>query len=86
MGYRVDLTPRAAKELERLPKRIQKRIARWLDVLAVDPRCEGSKKLEGASDLYRVHVGRDYVIVYTILDDAVLVVRVAHRREVYRRL
>jgi len=88
MGYRVDLTPRAAKELERLPKHIQKRIARWLDVLAEDPRCEGSKKLEGTRDLYRVHAGRDYVIVYTILDDAVLVlvVRVAHRREAYRRL
>lgn len=88
MGYRVDLTPRAAKELERLPKPIQKKIARWLDVLAEDPRCTGSKKLEGARDLHRVHAGKDYVIVYTILEDAllVLVVRSAHRREAYRRL
>ena len=82
MRYRVDLTPKAAKGLERLPKRIQKRIARWLDVLAEDPRCKGSKKLEGVRGLYRVHAGRDYVIVYTILDDAVvvLVVRIAHRQ------
>ena len=88
MWYRVELTPRAAKELERLPKRIQKRVARWLDVLAKDPRCRVSKKLEGAQDLYRVHSGKDYVIVYSIVDDAVLVlvVRIAHRREAYRRL
>jgi mRNA interferase RelE/StbE len=88
MPYQIELTPRAAKELQRLPKPVQKRIARWFDVLAEDPRCEGSKKLEGGSDLYRMHAGRDYVIVYTILEDAVivLVVRVANRREADRGL
>jgi len=73
MTYRIELTNRAAKELERFPKRIQKRIARWLDVLGVDPRCEGSKQLEGKDHLRRVPAGRDYVIVYTILDDVVVV-------------
>ena len=88
MTYRIELTNRASKELERLPKPIQKRIARWLGVLAVDPRCEGSKQLEGKDHLRRVHAGRDYVIVYSILDDVVvvLVVRIANRREAYRRL
>ncbi len=88
MSYQIELTPRAAKELERLPKPVQKRIARWFDVLAEDPRSEGSKKLKGGSGLYRAHVGRDYVIVYTILDDVlvVLIVRVANRREAYRGL
>ena len=81
----VDLTPTAARELERLPKRIRRRIARWFDALAEDPRCKGSKKLEGAKDLYRVYAGRDDVIVYAIVGDAVLV-RVAHQREAYRRL
>ncbi|MEI6171098.1 MAG: type II toxin-antitoxin system RelE/ParE family toxin [bacterium] len=73
MTYRLELTNRASKELERLPKPIQKRIARWLDVLVVDPRCEGSKQLEGKGHLRRVHAGRDYVIVYSILDDVVVV-------------
>jgi len=88
MAYRVDLTPSAAKELERPPKRVRKRVGRWLDLLAEDPRCQGSKKLEGVNGLYRVHAGKDYVIVYNILDDVVLVlvVRIAHRREAYRRL
>jgi len=88
MSYRIELTRRVAKELEQLPKPIQKRVARWLDVLAVDPRCEGSKQLEGKKHLRRVHAGRDYVIVYTVLEDVVvvLVVRIAHRREAYRGL
>jgi mRNA interferase RelE/StbE len=88
MAYRIELTNRAAKELERLQKPIQKRIARWLGILAVDPRCEGSKQLEDKGHLRRIHVGRDYVIVYSILDDVVvvLVVRIANRREAYRRL
>ncbi|MCX6093187.1 MAG: type II toxin-antitoxin system mRNA interferase toxin, RelE/StbE family [Candidatus Bipolaricaulota bacterium] len=87
-SYRIELTSRAAKELERLPKPIQKRIARWLDILAADPRCEGSKQLEGKGHLRRVHAGKDYVIVYRVLDDVVvvLVVRIAHRREAYRML
>ncbi|WP_199312111.1 type II toxin-antitoxin system RelE/ParE family toxin [Phormidium tenue] len=42
-------------------------------------------KLSGEDDLYRIRVG-DYCIVYTIKDTQllILVVRVRHRREVYR--
>lgn len=88
MPYRIDLTPRAAKDLERLPKAAQRKVARWLDLLAEDPRCPASKKLEATVDLYRVHAGKDYVIIYTICDETVLilVVRIAHRSEAYRRL
>lgn len=88
MPYRVDVTPHAVKDLERLPKAAQKRVARWLDLLAEDPRCPASKKLEAAADLYRVHAGKDHVIVYTLRDEAVLVlvVRIAHRSEAYRKL
>ena len=88
MGYRVAFTPRAEKEVEALPRQVQKRVARWLDLLADDPRREGTKKLEGRGELRRVHVGRDYVIAYAVRakEVLVLVVRVAHRREVYRGL
>jgi len=44
--------------------------------------------LEGHPELRRVHVGKDYVVVYTIRgkEILVLVVRVGHRKGVYRRL
>ena len=88
MRYRIDFTARAEKELDELPRHIQSRIARWLDLLADDPRREGTKKLEGHRELRRVHASKDYVIVYTVRDEQVLVliVRVAHRKDVYRGL
>ena len=49
---------------------------------------KAQRQLEGYPDLRRIHAGKDYVIVYSVFDDevVVLVVAVAHRREVYRRL
>ena len=88
MPYRVAFTAAAEKDLAELPRHVQKRIARWLDLLADDPRREGTKKLEGQGELRRVHASKDYVIVYAIRkrEVLVLIVRVAHRKEVYRRL
>jgi len=86
--YRVAFTARAEQELAELPRHIQKRIARWLDLLSDDPRREGTKKLQGRGELRRVHASTDYVIVYVVRAKAVLVlvVRIAHRKEVYRGL
>lgn len=88
MRYRVALTIRAEKEFDELPRHIQRRITRWLDLLADDPRREGTKKLQGRGELRRVHASKDYVIVYVVRDKEVLVliVRVAQRKEVYRGL
>ena len=56
-----------------------------MDGLAKEPRPKGVKKLSGADDLYRIRVG-DYRVVYQIRDDRliVLVVRIGHRKDVYR--
>jgi mRNA interferase RelE/StbE len=55
-----------------------------IDKLPDNPRPSGCRKLKGA-DVYRIRVG-DYRVVYEIHDDVliVLVVRVAHRSEVYK--
>ena len=49
------------------------------------PRPHGFEKLNGTDQLYRIRVG-DYRIVYAVEDERllVLVVKVGHRREVYR--
>jgi mRNA interferase RelE/StbE len=56
-----------------------------VDGLAEDSRPPGAVKLVGRDD-YRVRVG-DYRVVYAVDDDdrLVIVARIAHRREVYRR-
>lgn len=88
MAHRVELTSKARRELADLPRHVQKRIVRWLDLLAENPRRTKTRQLEGQPELRRVHAGKDYVIVYTVRQKQVLVlvVRIAHRKEVYRNL
>ena len=61
MPYRVILSRRAEDEFDTLPAHVRKRVARWINLLADDPRRPGVKKLEGHDDLYRVHASRDHV-------------------------
>ena len=84
-GYRILIEKSFVKDFGALPRDAQRGVNRKLDALAADPRGPDSKKLEGAEDLYRVRVG-DYRIIYAIRNHEllVLVLRVRHRREVYR--
>ena len=84
-SYRVLIKPSAAKEIEAVDqKRDRQRIVAKVLALAEEPRPAGCEKLAGEADRYRVRVGQ-YRIVYSIADDelVVLVVRVAHRKDVY---
>ena len=82
--YTVRFKASADKAMRKLPHQIQERIALAVKALREDPRPRGCKKLKGADDLWRIRVG-EYRVVYTIRDDEllVLVVRVAHRKDVY---
>ncbi len=86
MAYRIEIKASARKEIAALPRRDQRRVVGAIEALAEEPRPQGVRKLIGAEDAYRVRVG-DYRIVYQIRDDVliVFVVRVGHRRDVYRR-
>lgn len=73
-----------AKDLRQLPKADVKRVLQRIRSLAVEPRPLGCEKLSG-EERYRVRQGA-YRIVYQIDDHVlvVLVVKVGHRRDVYR--
>lgn len=85
--YQVSLQPTALRELATLPIAVQRRIGRAIDALAIDPRPRGSKQLVGrpTERIWRIRVG-DYRVLYDIRDAEliVLVIRIGHRREVYR--
>lgn len=85
MPYRVLFKPSAARELNRLPLALTERIERAIDALVAEPRPASVKKLQGAANLWRVRVG-DYRIVYEIHDREIVIVvlRIAHRKDVYR--
>jgi mRNA interferase RelE/StbE len=84
--FDVRIKASAAKELEAVDgKRNRQRIVEAIASLADDPGPHGSEKLSGLKDRYRMRVG-DYRIVYAIEEHVltVFVVKIGHRREVYR--
>lgn len=84
MAHSIKIKPSADKELDALQTDQRKRVLKSVYALSSNPRPSGCKKLK-SSDLYRIRAG-DYRIIYEIHDDVliVLVVKVGHRREVYR--
>jgi len=83
-SYRLLIKPSAAKELEALPKQDRRRLVARIRKLSGDPRPPGSEKLSG-HDLYRVRQG-NYRVLYSVrdTDQAVVIIMIGHRREVYR--
>ncbi len=83
--YTIELKPSAVRDMQRLPRSIQKRVAQKIDALGKDPFPRGSAKLEASVNLRRIRVG-DYRIIYQVRQEAlvVLIVRVKHRGDVYR--
>jgi mRNA interferase RelE/StbE len=84
-SYKLLIKRSAVREIEAIPtKRDRQRVVARIRALASDPRPPGCQKLSGA-EKYRVRQGR-YRILYSIEDDRliVIVVRVAHRKDVYR--
>jgi len=84
-SYELVFKKSVAKDLRAFPRRDVKRIMQRIRSLATDPRPTGCEKLSG-QERYRVRQGL-YRIVYEIADRQLLVVvvRVGHRRDVYRK-
>jgi len=85
VSYSIRIKRSAAKELARIPRDDRVRIVRAIDGLADKPLAGSALKGE-LRGLRRIRVGH-YRVVYEVLDGelVILVVRVSHRREAYRR-
>jgi mRNA interferase RelE/StbE len=84
--YAVRVAPAALRALRKMDLRDRRRVQAVIELLADDPRPPACKAMAGQRvGTYRVRTG-DYRIVYEVHDDrlVVLVIRVGHRREVYR--
>ena len=87
MHYAIEFSKRAVRELGDIPHPLRNRINDRIRALADDPRPSGCQRLAGFDDLYRVRVG-DHRIIYQIRDNVliVVIVRLGHRRDIYRHL
>ena len=83
-SYRLLIKSSAGKDIEALPKKDRRRIVAKIRSLSSDPKPPGCEKLSGR-DQYRLRQG-NYRVLYGIqdLDLIVVVVKVGHRREIYR--
>jgi mRNA interferase RelE/StbE len=81
--FRVLLSKKAEKQLDKLSDNIAEPIFTAISQLEENPRPHGCKKLKGR-DGFRIRVG-NYRVIYEIFDDklVVLVVTLGHRRDVY---
>lgn len=88
MGWTVEISDVAEKQLHRLDRPVQKRLLDWLDDRiegCKDPRHFGEALRGGLIGLWRYRVG-DYRIICQIHEDrlVVLALAIGHRREVYK--
>jgi mRNA interferase RelE/StbE len=83
-GYKVYFRESVEKDFRTVPKKDIKRILPRIESLSKNPRPNGCEKLTG-QERYRLRQGK-YRIVYSIQDNdfSVWVVKVGHRKEVYR--
>jgi mRNA interferase RelE/StbE len=84
-SYKVVWRTSAERELRKLPREVITLVVELAATLAIDPFQHGAVKLAGAEHTWRVRSG-DYRLIYSVTGDTLVVeiVKVGHRREVYR--
>ena len=86
MTHSVRLSPAAARQLRKFDPQARRRLQAVIELLSDEPRPPAATRLVGGAGEWRVRTG-DYRVIYEIHDGEllVLVLRMAHRREVYER-
>lgn len=82
--YKIFFKKAVWKDFESIPKKDLRKILQRVDLLAENPRLQGSQKLSG-QERYRIRQGH-YRIVYSIQDNelTVWIVKVGHRKDIYK--
>jgi len=83
--YQLTIKRQALKEINSFPEKVQKQIILTIEELKTNPYPNGSKKLVGSIDRWRIRIG-DYRILYKINNSMkqIFIFRVLHRKDVYR--
>ena len=83
--YSIEISRSAEKQLEKLDPDDQRRVARAMLALAGDPYPQGSRKLTGYDDVFRIRVGR-YRILYSVSGKKLIIIilKIGDRKDAYR--
>ncbi len=83
MSYKLVYTFRAVKDIEQLDSRVKSRISRALLRYSEDPFKYARKLTDPGLGSYRFRIG-DYRVIFDIEGDEMVVLRVGHRKDIYR--
>lgn len=79
---KIILSPRAEKELKKLPKIDQIALVRKIRLLRETANAREEEKLPGYSNIFRVRVG-DFRLVYKKTSQEIYIVLIGHRKDIY---
>jgi len=84
----VQRTNRFGRDIRRLPSDIQKEVFQTANLLAADifDSTLNVKQMTGFRGTYRVVVVRNYRMIFSFDDENLYLLRIGHRREIYRNL
>ncbi|MFB3887155.1 MAG: type II toxin-antitoxin system RelE/ParE family toxin [Thermodesulfobacteriota bacterium] len=82
LRYDIQFKPRAVRDIERLPSRIQTQVLARIEDMSDDLKGD-VKRLTNFTPEYRLRVG-DYRVLFEVEKEAIVIYRIRHRREVYR--
>jgi mRNA interferase RelE/StbE len=84
MDYKIVFTKRAMRDISKLEPEVKEKIGDALKRYGKDPLNYARKMIDPSLGSYRFRIG-DYRVIFDIEGDEIVVLRVGHRKEIYRR-
>jgi mRNA interferase RelE/StbE len=84
MDYKIVFTRRAARDISKLEPEVKEKIGDALKRYGKDPLNYARKMIDPSLGNYRFRIG-DYRVIFDIEGDEIIVLRVDHRKEIYRK-
>lgn len=83
MTYRLLYTKTAFSDIKRLDSIIKKRVKKKIEEYSLNPVVNAKKLINSVIGSYRWRIG-NYRIVFDIDGNKIIILRIGHRREIYK--
>jgi len=85
LKYRLVYTHRAFRDIRELEENVKKRIGKTLERYREEPLKYASRLIDSKLGMYRFRIG-DYRVIFDIEEEAIIDLRVGHRKNIYTKL